>query len=134
MGCSRSPASPPPVSVTWPSLTASQCTSSPPGAPHSKTPSWNSPPTASTTWPETSHDTVRTAARPLDLVAAEWIKLRSLRSTYLVLLTGVAAAFAIGLLVCNADAGQWTHVRPGQPSPVDPMAASFVGFSVAQLL
>jgi ABC-2 type transport system permease protein len=77
---------------------------------------------------------VRTAARPLDLVAAEWIKLRSLRSTYLVLLTGVAAAFAIGLLVCNADAGQWTHVRPGQPSPVDPMADSFVGFSVAQLL
>src|ERR1019366_9057775 len=56
MGCSSSPPSPRPVSVTWPWLTASQCTSSPPGAPHSKTPSWNSPPTASTTWPETPHD------------------------------------------------------------------------------
>jgi ABC-2 type transport system permease protein len=74
------------------------------------------------------------AGRPMDLVAAEWIKLRSLRSTYLVVLGAMVIAFVIGLLVCNADAGQWNHVRPGQPSPVDPMADSFVGFSVAQLL
>jgi ABC-2 type transport system permease protein len=77
---------------------------------------------------------VPTAGRPLDLVAAEWIKLRSLRSTYLALLAAVVIAFGIGLLVCNADADQWTHLRPGQPSPVDPMADSFVGFSVAQLV
>jgi hypothetical protein len=35
-------------------------------------------------------------ARSLDLAAAEWIKLRSLRSTYWVLLAAAAIAFASG--------------------------------------
>jgi ABC-2 type transport system permease protein len=77
---------------------------------------------------------VPTAARPLDLVAAEWIKLRSLRSTYLVLLTGVVAALAIGLLACNSDASQWPQLNPGERAAVDPMADSFVGFAIAQLI
>jgi ABC-2 type transport system permease protein len=72
--------------------------------------------------------------RALDLAAAEWIKLRSLRSTYLVLLTGVVAAFAIGLLVCNADVSQWPRMSPAARATLDPMADSFVGFSVAQLI
>jgi hypothetical protein len=73
-------------------------------------------------------------ARPLDLVAAEWIKLRSLRSTYWVLLAATATAFGIGLLVCNADAGQWPRMTPSQRAGFDPMADSFTGFAVAQLL
>ena len=76
----------------------------------------------------------RPGARPGDLIAAEWIKLRSLRSTSLVLLAAVAAALGIGLLVCNSDASQWTHVRPGQPLPIDPLSDAFVGFAVAQLM
>jgi ABC-2 type transport system permease protein len=73
-------------------------------------------------------------ARPLDLVAAEWIKLRSLRSTYLVLLTAAVIASGIGLLVCRVDAGQWPRMTPGQRAGFDPMADSFTGFAVAQLL
>jgi ABC-type transport system involved in multi-copper enzyme maturation permease subunit len=73
-------------------------------------------------------------ARPLDLVAAEWIKLRSLRSTYWVLLAATVIATGIGLLVCNADAGQWPRMTPGQRAGFDPMADSFIGFAVAQLL
>jgi hypothetical protein len=72
--------------------------------------------------------------RPLDLVAAEWIKLRSLRSTWWVLLAAAAVAFAVGLLVCSTDAGQWPRMTPGQRAGFDPLADSFVGFAVAQLL
>jgi ABC-2 type transport system permease protein len=82
----------------------------------------------------TPQTTTRATARASDLVASEWIKFWSLRSTYLVLLAAVITAFGVGLLVCNADASQWTHVRPGQPSPIDPMADSFVGFAIAQLI
>jgi ABC-2 type transport system permease protein len=72
-------------------------------------------------------------ARPLDLTAAEWIKLRSLRSTYWVLLTAAAVACGISLLICNADVGQWPRMTPGQRAGFDPMADSFTGFAVAQL-
>jgi hypothetical protein len=72
--------------------------------------------------------------RPLDLVAAEWIKLRSLRSTYLMLLAAAVTALAIGTLVCDLDASQMTHLAPGKRVSVDPLADSFVGFAIAQLL
>jgi ABC-2 type transport system permease protein len=72
--------------------------------------------------------------RPLDLAAAEWIKLRSLRSTYLMLLAAAASAFAVGVLVCTIDVGQVPHMTAGQRAGLDPMADSFVGFAVAQLI
>jgi ABC-2 type transport system permease protein len=78
--------------------------------------------------------TIQARPRPRDLAAAEWIKLRSLRSTYLVLLTGVVAALAIGLLACSSDASQWPQLNPGERAAVDPMADSFVGFAIAQLI
>ena len=73
------------------------------------------------------------AARPRDLVAAEWIKLRSLRSTYLMLVAAAVIALAIGALVCNLDASQAAQLAPGQHT-VDPLADSFVGFAIAQLI
>jgi ABC-2 type transport system permease protein len=76
----------------------------------------------------------RITARAGDLIAAEWIKLWSLSSTYLVLLAASITAFGIGLLVCNIDASQWAHLRAGQRIAVDPLADSFVGFSIAQLI
>jgi ABC-type transport system involved in multi-copper enzyme maturation permease subunit len=74
---------------------------------------------------------VQLRARPLDLVAAEWIKLRSLESTYAVLAAAVITALGVGLLVCNSDVGQAGHLSPGT---FDPMADSFVGLAVAQLI
>ncbi len=87
------------------------------------------------TWQETPHD-IRPAAGPSagPWSAAEWIKLRSLRSTYWVLLAATVIASGIGLLVCNADAGQWPRMTPGQRAGFDPMADAFTGFAVAQLL
>jgi len=88
--------------------------------------------TAATARP-TPQATARATARAGDLVAAEWIKLRSLSSTYMVLLAAVITAFGVGLLVCNADANTWARLQPGR-MVIDPMADSFVGFSVAQLI
>ena len=73
-------------------------------------------------------------ARPRDLVAAEWIKLRSLRSTYFMLLAAVVTALAIGMLVCNVDASQATDSGPAHHVHMDPLADSLVGFALAQLV
>jgi ABC-2 type transport system permease protein len=87
--------------------------------------------TSAATTPEA---TARATARAGDLVAAEWIKLRSLSSTYLVLLAAVITAFGIGLLVCNTDASNWASLPSAHRFTIDPMADCFVGFSVAQLI
>jgi hypothetical protein len=73
-------------------------------------------------------------ARPSDLVAGEWIKLRSLRSSYFMLLAATAIALGVGMVVCSVDASQVTHPLPGRHAPVDPLADSFVGFAIAQLI
>ena len=75
-----------------------------------------------------------TAAWLGDLVAAEWIKLRSLRSTYFMLLAAAVTALAIGMLVCNLDASQAARLASAHRAPVDPLADSFVGFAIAQLI
>jgi ABC-type transport system involved in multi-copper enzyme maturation permease subunit len=73
-------------------------------------------------------------ARARDLVAGEWIKLRSLRSTYFMLLAAAVIALAVAMVVCSVDASQVTHPLPGRHAPVDPLADSFVGFMIAQLI
>ena len=90
--------------------------------------------TSATAPPAAPRARTRPGPRPLDLIAAEWIKLRSLRSTYLVLLAAAVTAVGLGVLTCGSDAAHWTHVAAGQPSPIDALADSFVGFLVAQLL
>ena len=50
------------------------------------------------------------------------------------LLAAVVTALAIGMLVCGVDASQAGHPLPGRLAAVDPLADSFVGFAVAQLV
>ena len=45
--------------------------------------------------------------RARNVLVSEWVKLRSVRSTYLVLLFAAAAAVGIGYLVAHADATHW---------------------------
>jgi ABC-2 type transport system permease protein len=71
--------------------------------------------------------------RTLDLLAAEWIKLWSVRSTYLALLAVGVAGPAISLGVAHAGA---TYLQSGQQMgrfEIDPMATSFRGIALAQL-
>ena len=63
----------------------------------------------------------------------EWIKLRSVRSTYLVLLFGAAAAVGIGYLVTHADATHWATMTAAKKAAFDPVYDSFSGLGLAQL-
>jgi len=77
--------------------------------------------------------TVSAPARARDVLTSEWIKLRSVRSTYLVLLFALAAAVGIGYLVARADATHWATMTAAARSAFDPVYDSFTGLGLAQL-
>ena len=77
--------------------------------------------------------TVTAPARARDVLTSEWIKLRSVRSTYLVLLFAAAAAVGIGYLVAHADATHWVRMTAAQRAAFDPVDDSFNGLGLAQL-
>jgi ABC-2 type transport system permease protein len=68
--------------------------------------------------------------RARDLLAAEWLKMRTVRSSYLAILAaaGVALFVAVGLANLNVS-----HLPP-HGRPVDTVSISFKGFAVAQLI
>jgi ABC-2 type transport system permease protein len=72
-------------------------------------------------------------ARARDVLAAEWIKLRSVRSTYLTLLFAAAAEVGIGYLVTRAQATHWATMTPQARAAFDPVDDSFTGLGLAQL-
>ena len=75
-------------------------------------------------------------ARARDVLASEWIKLRSVRSTYLTLLFAAAAAVGVGYLVTHADATHWATMsaspRPLKLSPTGSKADLALALMVAQ--
>ena len=72
--------------------------------------------------------TVRLRTRATDLAASEWIKLRSVRSTYLTMLGAAGAAVAIG--VFSAAMVKASHV---DRSTFDAVQTSLSGLLVVQL-
>ena len=80
--------------------------------------------------------TTMTAAMPVrarDVLASEWIKLRSVRSTYLTLLVAAAAAVVVGYLVTHSDVTHWATMTRQQRAAFDPVSDSFSGLGLAQL-
>src|SRR6516165_3319870 len=75
--------------------------------------------------------TMPTRAR--NVLVSEWVKLRSVRSTYLVLLFAAAAAVGIGYLVAHADATHWPTMTAAARAAFDPVSDSFTGLGLAQL-
>jgi ABC-2 type transport system permease protein len=67
------------------------------------------------------------------VLAAEWIKLRSVRSTYLILAFAAAAAVVIGYLVTHADVTRWATMTAQAKASFDPVGDSFSGLGLAQL-
>jgi ABC-2 type transport system permease protein len=66
----------------------------------------------------------------VDLVRSEWIKVRTLRSSYWPLLTAVIAMAGFGGLLAAAYA---RHLTPAARASVDPTSYSLSGFFLAQL-
>ena len=74
-------------------------------------------------------------ARARGAVAAEWIKLRSVRSTYLALAAAAVAAIALGYLVTHyvASSTHWATMSPQARATWDPVSYSQGGLAIAQL-
>jgi ABC-2 type transport system permease protein len=67
------------------------------------------------------------------LVRAEWIKLRSLRSTYLIIGVAVALGLGVGLLELSSAVHNWSTLTLEDKRAFDPVGDSFSGFQFAEL-
>ena len=67
------------------------------------------------------------------VVASEWIKMRSLRSTAYTLLAAVVAMIAIGWIVGWATDAHWATMRPEERAGFEPIGRSLAGVNLAQL-
>jgi ABC-type transport system involved in multi-copper enzyme maturation permease subunit len=72
--------------------------------------------------------------RAQNLLTAEWIKLWSMRSTYLALIAAAIVTPLIPLVVTHADIGSVRAGQPHGPITIDPLAMSFRGIALAQLI
>ncbi len=80
--------------------------------------------------------TARIPARARWALSAEWIKLRSVRSTYLALAAAAVAAVALGYLVTHYVANTtptWAHLSHHARATWDPVSFSLGGLAIAQL-
>jgi len=76
------------------------------------------------------------AVRPVTLprvLVSEWVKFRSLRSTWITLVVAVIAMIGIACAVGAATSSHWTRMDPGERAGFEPIARSLVGVNLAQL-
>lgn len=67
------------------------------------------------------------------VLASEWIKMRSLRSTVLTLLAAVLALVALACLIGWATNAHWSDMRPEERLAFNPVDRSLGGVNLAQL-
>jgi ABC-2 type transport system permease protein len=67
------------------------------------------------------------------VIRSEWIKLRSIRSSWFVLGATVLAIAGIGLLVSSVNHAQWSTMSAGARAGMDPVNQSLIGVNLAQL-
>ncbi len=67
------------------------------------------------------------------VVVSEWLKLRSLRSTWLTFGATLLTLVGLGLLICGLTAAHWADMPPASRAHFDPVEASFGGVFFAQL-
>lgn len=73
-------------------------------------------------------------ARFLDLLAAEWIKLRSVHSTYWALLFAAVPSILVGILIAQNVSSNWANLIVHPDFKFDALASSFDGFEFSQLV
>ncbi|WP_329129129.1 ABC transporter permease subunit [Streptomyces sp. NBC_01476] len=64
---------------------------------------------------------------------SEWIKLRTLRSTFYTLIAAVVALIGFGALFCAVTANRWPHMSVHERADFNPALTSLRGFFLAQL-
>jgi ABC-2 type transport system permease protein len=66
-------------------------------------------------------------------VRAEWIKLVSLRSSWVTFAAAVVAIVGLGALISYVTNNQWSHARPEELANFEPITRSLAGVNLAQL-
>jgi ABC-type transport system involved in multi-copper enzyme maturation permease subunit len=67
------------------------------------------------------------------VMQSEWIKLRTLRSTFWTLFGGMAGLIGFAALFCAVNASRWPHMSAHEQATFDPVRTSLLGFFLAQL-
>ena len=67
------------------------------------------------------------------VLASEWVKFRSLRSTWFTLLAAVVAMIGIGALISWARNARWSQMPPREAAGFEPIITSLHGVDLAQL-
>jgi len=66
-------------------------------------------------------------------LTAEWIKLRSLRSTYVSMASALAVALVVGVIDTASVAQHWATLSPSERASFDPVGTSFDGLQFGVL-
>ncbi|RZS89848.1 hypothetical protein EV189_1624 [Motilibacter rhizosphaerae] len=85
-----------------------------------------------TTAPRTERVEVRPVTLPR-VLRSEWVKLRSLRSTWITLLVAVIAMVGIGWAVGAATNSHWSSIGADERAVFEPINRSLIGVNLAQL-
>src|SRR5438128_2613249 len=72
-------------------------------------------------------------ATPRAVLHSEWIKLRSVRSTYITLAVALLLGQGIGLLDVSSVAGHWTTMSAADKANFDPVGDPLSGFQFSEL-
>src|ERR1700712_2951127 len=67
------------------------------------------------------------------VLSSEWVKLRSLRSSWITMALAVAGLVVVAIaggILTNQD---WTHMHPGELARFDPITQSLTGINFSQL-
>ena len=94
--------------------------------------------TATATTPTAASSPATTTASrgrvtPARVVRAEWIKLVSLRSSWITFAAAVVAVVGLGALISYVTNTHWSHMNPVERAQFDPVARSLGGVELAQL-
>jgi ABC-2 type transport system permease protein len=74
-----------------------------------------------------------TGSAATDVLAAEWIKLRTVRSTFWIMLVATGLTIAAGILTARNVVTHWSGLTPADRAEFDPLAAVLSGLFVTQV-
>jgi ABC-type transport system involved in multi-copper enzyme maturation permease subunit len=90
--------------------------------------------TATATASPATTGATRGRVTPVRAIRAEWIKLFSLRSSWITLAVAVVAVIGLGALFSAVTNAHWSEIRPEERLHFDPVGVSLRGVMLAQLV
>jgi ABC-type transport system involved in multi-copper enzyme maturation permease subunit len=75
----------------------------------------------------------RERVTPVRAAKSEWIKLISLRSSWITFAASVVAVIGLGVLISYVTNSHWSEMRPEERLRFDPVGLSLAGINLAQL-